>query len=113
MRKGLVCPETVLSVEIGGVDVACAAPRNGSWPEGIQARAISAESRNALPLLCPVASSRMYAVRVHGLNLQLASNLSSPVGIVLLGEINGGEQVGFHGFLWFRLLTDGECIGRR
>lgn len=38
----------------------------------------------------------MYSVRVHGLNFQLLGNLSFPVGIVLLGEINGGEQVGLH-----------------
>jgi hypothetical protein len=54
----------------------------------------------------------MYSVRVHGLNFQLASNLGFPVRIVLLGEINGGKQVGFHvGFYGLRLLTDGECIG--
>ena len=35
-------------------------------------------------------------MRVHGLNFQLASNLGFPIGIVLLGEINGGEQVGLH-----------------
>jgi hypothetical protein len=47
------------------------------------------------------------------LNFQLASNLGFPIGIVLLGEINGGEQVGLHvGFYGLGLLTDGECIGR-
>ena len=48
----------------------------------------------------------MYSVRVHGLNFQLASNLSFPIGIVLLGEIDGGEQVGLHvGFYGLGLLT--------